>query len=480
MLRKSTTDSALARRAKDLVKRWRDLVNAAPVNNGQVKANDSLEETSRKRAAPPDSYDRGLVKRVRFMNGQANEIDLSDNSNSSFADVGLSRMSMQRPNIVNSDSNSSIPDNLATPDTHAVQQQQPKKRGRKKGSKNHKNLIEEAETSFSNKLNVSRGNAKVKTTQELLADLHIRTVNNMSNNKPPMEDLNERAAKLTERVSMIDRKLNANSTRYNKKLSYKLNMDRSESFDSGVVHNVKREEDDKNDDVIIVDEPDVVEEEIKVEDEVAVKEESATSNIPKSLSVEEALLLLPPIDKSVLLEEDPEPKCTCQLIENEVENVTETGDVIVSQSYEFVEDENCASLNHLIRKYKLNDEELSERVKKLHDEYLPNINGNCSAGCCTKKTQMSDDGLYLNVVPNVNTDNLFKFNDVDNEKPASENFKKYSISENGTPDEDCVAKNDELLTNKCENSKFSEWHEVLETPSYNGETLKILPYVIID
>lgn len=108
--------------------------------------------------------------------------------------------------VVNSDSNSSLP---ADPQ---LDQQMPKKRGRKKGSKNYKNLIDEAETSFTNKMAVSRGNAKVKTTQELIASLQ-----NKSNTLPPLkpiEDLNERAAKLTERVSIIDQKLNTNANRY--------------------------------------------------------------------------------------------------------------------------------------------------------------------------------------------------------------------------------------------------------------------------
>lgn len=110
--------------------------------------------------------------------------------------------------VVNSDSNSSLPSG----GDPQLDPQMPKKRGRKKGSKSHKNLLDEAETSFTNKMAVSRGNAKVKTTQELIASLQ-----NKNTTLPPLkpiEDLNERAAKLTERVSIIDQKLNTNANRY--------------------------------------------------------------------------------------------------------------------------------------------------------------------------------------------------------------------------------------------------------------------------
>lgn len=90
----------------------------------------------------------------------------------------------------------------------------------------HRNLLDEAETSFTNKMAVSRGNAKVKTTKELVASLQSRTSLRPEQGTPgggttgggataakPMEDLNERAAKLTERVSIIDQKLNTNANR---------------------------------------------------------------------------------------------------------------------------------------------------------------------------------------------------------------------------------------------------------------------------
>lgn len=86
------------------------------------------------------------------------------------------------------------------------------------GSKNHKNLLDEAETSFTNKLAVSasRGGSKVKTTQEILAGIQSKNTVGLgvaASAKPSKEDLEEKAAKLTERVSIIDQKLNANTHR---------------------------------------------------------------------------------------------------------------------------------------------------------------------------------------------------------------------------------------------------------------------------
>ncbi|XP_044726601.1 mediator of RNA polymerase II transcription subunit 26 [Chrysoperla carnea] len=62
----------------------------------------------------------------------------------------------------------------ATPLPPILQKPEPKKRGRKKGSKNHKTLLVQAEESFTNKMAVSV-NSKVKTTQELLASIQNKT-----------------------------------------------------------------------------------------------------------------------------------------------------------------------------------------------------------------------------------------------------------------------------------------------------------------
>lgn len=526
-LRRNTNNESLAKRAKDLVRKWRDMV--LPDSNGQLKSapNDShpQEDLQSKKRPAKEPLENSTIKRSR-VNGQMSELDFSDNSNSSFKDVITSKSTTKSVIIINSDSNSSMPDTKQEP---LLEQQQPKKRGRKKGSKNHKNLIEEAETSFSNKLNVSRGNAKVKTTQELLADLHIRSNNSALSNasSKPIEDLNERAAKLTERVSIIDQKLNANSNRYrNSQKKFNLNKsnatDKGEVIESGMVSNLKnaaisntspnskgsdsylnlknalQTNNIPDDEIIIVDDNEA-EIEHKVEPKSEAKVEKEQPVVPKSLTVEEALALLPPIDPSVLDEKDPQPQCSCQLIENKTDfSVEDDEEVNLQHTFEFVEDSNCSAKSYLTEKYHLDSEMLDERVQRLHAECIPNVNGNYGVGSCTNDSQGTDEnGLYLNVVPNVNTENLPKFSSIDYTQPASENFKKYSISEK-LPDSNnkCVegvAKNDNSELNSTvqnggsdsnngnsDTQTFREWHEVLDTPSYNGEILKILPYVIID
>lgn len=401
-LRRNTTNESLAKRAKELVKKWRSMV--LPESNGQVN------DKTKKRPAR-DKADGLSVKRPRI-NGQTSEFEFSDNSNSSFKDV-------ISPIAVNSDSNSSLQEKHDP----AVDQQLPKKRGRKKGSTNHKNLIDEAETSFTNKMAVSRGNAKVKTTQELVASLQNK--NCTLSSLKPIQDLNERAAKLTERVSIIDQKLNTNSNRYKKK-----NVERASE---PVI--VKPSLSD--DEVIIVDEVEKEETEEKIEENEV--------NQVSTLSIEEIVEKLPPIDVAVLDVKETEPQCTCELVEDLDEETAR---------YRIEEDGDCPARRCLEDKYGLLDV-TEEKVRRLHSEFIPNVNGNYSTSETDRAPLMLDKGLFKNVVPNVNEESIPK-----DPKPdfSTENFKKYSISDN----------------------RFREWHEVVEATSYDGEVLKILPYVIID
>lgn len=119
--------------------------------------------------------------------------------------------------------------------------------------------MDEAESSFTNKMAVSRGNAKVKTTQELVASLQNRTSNlsvapNTGGSRP-LDNLIERAAKLTERVSIIDQKLNTNANRKNaqKKITQHKFDGKNES---GVVVNITQSDSKVDDEIIIVDDID--------------------------------------------------------------------------------------------------------------------------------------------------------------------------------------------------------------------------------
>ncbi|XP_022902773.2 mediator of RNA polymerase II transcription subunit 26-like [Onthophagus taurus] len=451
-VRRNTTDDQLAKRTRDLVKRWRNEFIAE--SNGQLKAasETSTSSTPQKRpqnllttsssSSAKDNQVLNAAKRPR-LNGN-NELDLSDNSNSSFKDEIIRKDLRDNIILVNSDSNSSVTDVVKK--EPVIEEQLPKKRGRKKGSKNHKSLLDEAETSFSNKMAVSRGNAKVKTTQELVASLQNRNnVSLVTGLKSPTsgsgrfkEDLNEKAAKLTERVSIIDQKLyntNANNFRRKKK-SFETIKEEIE---------IKKENDEE---VIIVDEDDV---KVKIKSEENQQSESTdllltNSNIPRALSIEEALNSLPPIDKSFLESKNltSSPHCTC---------------VFDEDTSAFIEDASCPSKIALNDKYDLNNVS-DEKVDRFLSCSVPNLNGNESLGPGLGPPETTDDGFYKNVVPNRVLERMPKIHKSDDD--LSDDIKRYRISED------------------CEKDSFREWHEVVEARSYDGEVIRILPYVVID
>ncbi|KAJ3650743.1 hypothetical protein Zmor_016825 [Zophobas morio] len=437
-LRRKTDNDSLSKRAKELVKKWRNMV--LPDSNGQLK---TLPEEKKR---PPNRSPSADTKRPK-LNGQTTELELSDNSNSSFKDV-ISTKLKRDVILINSDSNSSLPEAKQEP---LLEQQLPKKRGRKKGSKNHKNLIDEAETSFTNKLAVSRGNSKVKTTQELIAGLQ--------NKNSLKEDLTLRAAKLTERVSIIDQKLNTNANRYKnsqRKGFQKISLgERSERvIESGSVINDKSLIPDEE--VIIVDDVEPAEEKAETPPPPPSPQEHKVT----SLSVEEALAQLPPVDRGVLEEPEPQPHCSCVLKEHKDFAVDESDDL--GLPFEFVEDSECAARLHF------EEEARKEQItpEDLHSKHVESVNGNWGVGGAKGGPELGEDGLFVNVVPNVNTESIPKDVKADF---SCENYKKYSISECG--EEERTGDSGRV---------FREWHEVLDTPSYNGEIFKILPYVIID
>lgn len=482
-LRRKTTNEALSKRAKELVKKWRNAV--LPDSNGQLKQSPPMQQEDvnlnqlkiKKRPAkePPDITN--TAKRPK-MNGGIMELDFSDNSNSSFKDVIPVKTEVKQRDviIINSDSNSSIPDKHDP----QLDQQMPKKRGRKKGSRNHKNLLDEAESSFTSKLAVSRGNSKVKTTQELLASLQNKnsslSVNSLS--AKPKEDLMEKAAKLTQRVSIIDQQLNTNANRNKNSNRNKFKLEKNERvIESGSVINdksllsqnpspVKEEEEEEEVNVVDAEREDDIKTEVKREIE---SQETENNNIITSLSVEEALAQLPPVDKSVLYDDEEVP-CSCAI--KEVPAAEDAEHNVGFNRYEFVEDSCCEARLRLTEKYKL-DCVTDEKVHQLSSVYLPNINGNFSLGSPKPGPVMQQNGLYENVVPNVNIESIPK----DVKDFSTENYSKYNFSESNV-NSDIVERTEDEKSS--DNSCFREWYEVVENSSYNGERLRILPYVIID
>lgn len=192
---------------------------------------------------------------------------------------------------------------------------------------------------------------------------------------------------------------------------------------------------------------------------------------PPSLTLDEILAQLPPIDYSCLQEFEPkEPECTCTLKENKTDFSIEE-DPVESElqppcRYEFVEDEGCPAKINYARKYLLGQVD-DCRVHQMSHNILPNVNGNLINGPNDEIVEKDDRDLYLNVVPNVYSECKLK-----GDLPK-ENYKKYSISEGGQPPGDASE-------TRTKWESFAEWHECIERPSYNGERLKILPYVVID
>ncbi|KAK9876250.1 hypothetical protein WA026_012549 [Henosepilachna vigintioctopunctata] len=416
-LRRRTKNESLSKRAKELVKKWKNMV--LPETNGQLKPNCGVSpsidrsdiERSRKRPAKDSPENISQIKRTKI-NGQTSEFDFSDNSNSSFKDViHANKLNELKVNanviLINSDSNSSLPDSMRH-DPH-MEQQLPKKRGRKKGSKNHRNLVDEAESSFTSKLAVSRGNSKVKTTQELIAGLQNKNSTSILNlpplNSKPKEDLNERAAKLTERVSIIDQTLYTNSNRSKQKNRFSSKLGFGEKNDriieSGSVINDKSlcSLKDEDEEVIVVDDigtsENMKKEDTKGLDDASVPQEPER---PPSATVEEILAQLPPIEPTRLDVDDDEPWCSCYLKENKsdfsvVEEDEEDKTVEATPNrFEFVTDELCPAKTFYANKY--HTDTVDEcRARLLGRERLPNVNGNESVVTNDEVIEMDERNL---------------------------------------------------------------------------------------
>lgn len=95
-LRRNTTNESLAKRAKELVKKWRSMV--LPESNGQLleRKRSAKDSTTANLMMTGGNNNKSIetvvtgtnvpLKRPRI-NGQVSEFDFSDNSNSSFKDV---------------------------------------------------------------------------------------------------------------------------------------------------------------------------------------------------------------------------------------------------------------------------------------------------------------------------------------------------------------------------------------------------------
>lgn len=348
---------------------------------------------------------------------------------------------------------------------------------------------------------VSRGNAKVKTTQELIESLQNRSL-------PPagatptsparnVDDWRERAAKLTERVSLIDQKLNSGVNRLKKHRSGSNN-----NRESGVLHHSSplqhlqrpaSPDDEDDDEIIVVDDvPAAMSKQhrkrLPSDDNDAVDSQPPTEQhlvVPLSLSEEEALRRLPPIDMDGGEDEHETPVCWCVMKEPVESSLVVDGSAeerppLPPPPVAFREHVDCPARRRLEEKYRLNDVG-DERVALLHAAYADNLNGNYGEARLQCEQQQQQPSSPTTATSTPSTISHTDVNIVPNfyQLPAkseacSETYKKYSISEGGEergpgPGQDST-----------KGRQFCEFHECLDRPSYDGETLRILPYVIID
>lgn len=333
-------------------------------------------------------------------------------------------------------------------------------------------------------------------------------------------------------MSIIDQKLNTNASRYKNNQRGKHTPSRPDSslgiggkvIESGSVindrHHLHHNQNSRNDDddaIIVVDDmpPESAPESrdgsvvgsADGEKETEVKREvrtnptqpnstiltnrfvQAESDAPRSLTVEECRALMPPIQPYDQDDEDDDaavtatttttttPICTCLLKENKPDfTLDEEDDVNTEHTFEFVEDHECVARDHLRLKYRLGEPD-DGRVADLHGRPWAGVNGIRSLGEDKETGRPDERGLYANVVPDHNAERLPRW------RTPSENHEKYCISHG----DDRTTKSDGdggcaegALRTDSGLGAFREWYETADVPSYGGEPLRILPYVIID
>uniref|UniRef100_A0A8D8XGS2 Mediator of RNA polymerase II transcription subunit 26 n=1 Tax=Cacopsylla melanoneura TaxID=428564 RepID=A0A8D8XGS2_9HEMI len=171
-LRRKTKNELLAKRAKDLVRRWRDMI--LPTNDAGAAS------VNGKTVSQPTSPDPPVeaVPRTHAANKRLRKEDSPDSKSEEPA-AKIARVNgCNRPS-----DNDLVPQEIINLDDEPDAPTGPKKRGRKKGSKNRSTLAKAAaalahrttEDIVQDKIVALSRTPKVKTTQELLADLRSRS-----------------------------------------------------------------------------------------------------------------------------------------------------------------------------------------------------------------------------------------------------------------------------------------------------------------
>lgn len=293
----------------------------------------------------------------------------------------------------------------------------PKKRGRKKGSKSAKRQSF-LEDSVKEKLASISRNPKLKTTQELLADLQAR-----GSNCSPVGSANALPSQsVAEPPSMEDVLRGSNNEQVSKYLrcsSQKNSQSLGRSLVSSETSTGKTQKAARlrSADNCREPSPESCQDRLREDDRLSGTTETSTCRSPlqRDLTVEEILAKLPPLDPSSIDWGEDEER-------NEAECFPPPREVT------------------------------TEDLERLHAQCIEGFNGNfqprlSTAPACSDGDERSNARDEGNAVSS-------GLSNVDSVK---------SVHNNQTDD-----------------VEFREWHQMLAKPSYQGEILNVLPYVIID
>lgn len=301
----------------------------------------------------------------------------------------------------------------------------PKKRGRKKGSKSVKQQSLPEDRVKEKLASISR-NPKLKTTQELLADLQARGSNcspiasanaipSQSVAEPPsMEDVLRGSS--NEQVSTYLRcsrqKISQNLHR---------NLAPSETTSSANQQRLKTTKAhhgawSKSEENCHELSPESCQDRLREDDRAAdtTAAGSSTCRLSGNQTVEEILAKLPPLDHNAIDWDDYEEQNGAECSSSSQRDVT------------------------------------AEDLERLHSQFVEGLNGNYQPRLSSADTACS--------------------NECDGRSNARD-------SENRVSNVDSVKS---VHNNQTDSTEFREWHQMLARPSYQGETLHIMPYVIID
>ncbi|XP_008558959.1 mediator of RNA polymerase II transcription subunit 26 isoform X1 [Microplitis demolitor] len=318
-----------------------------------------------------------------------------------------SSTSTRNEGIVNPVLDSSLSGNLstgtATAKTEPVPPVGPKKRGRKKGSKSVKSQSLSEDRVKEKLASISR-NPKLKTTQEILADIQVRNVSGalgttttgpgQLKREPPTTDEILRNTEINNRNLASNNNTRTKIQTINRYESQRLSAGSTTPAGPGADQHL---------------------------DTDGVKAERVAEPDPPSIeaTLKEILSKLPPLDLDAIRWSDDETNN-----EDELEHKLDDQDNTTTED-----------------RVKITD----DQVERLHTECIESLNGNF-------QMKLNKKSVNKEVV-----------DDID----ESVSNKIVGVYKRRVVDDDTER-------------EFREWHEMLARPSFDGQILHILPYVIID